>query len=252
MCPLGVLGASEQTFDVLQIGTRSYTNVTVTTKAKSYIFMLYAGGMTSLKVAELPSEIKQKLGYGAPPESKGGPKAAAAWAKKELARMGGPQIKDMTQNLWKELDQRSGGLTAARLAALGLIGPKPNWTLWAILLLLYFFYSYCCMLICRKARYEPSVLVWLPLLKLFPMLRAARMSGWWFLAYFVPVINLIPLILWPLKIARARGKSAWVGVLLFLPGLNFFAFLYLAFSNAAPGDEEEDDPESKIMTLQTA
>ena len=66
------------------------------------------------------------------------------------------------------------------------------------------------------------------------MLRAAGMSGWWFLAYFVPLLNLVPLILWPLKIAKARGKSVWVGVLLLLPVINLFAFLYLAFSNGRP------------------
>ena len=89
------------------------------------------------------------------------------------------------------------------------------------------------MLICRKTGNPPGVLVWVPVLQLFPMLRAAGMSGWWFLAYFVPLLNLVPPILWSLKIAKARGKSVWVGVLLLLPVTNLFAFLYLAFSDGA-------------------
>jgi len=106
------------------------------------------------------------------------------------------------------------------------------------------------MLICRKAGHPPGLLVWLPWLKLFPMFRAAGMSGWWVLACFVPVLNLMPLLLWPLKIAQARGKSVWIGVLLLLPVFNLFAFLYLAFSNGA-SDEEDEVPEPKVMSLQT-
>ena len=62
----------------------------------------------------------------------------------------------------------------------------------------------------------------------------------------MPVLNLVPQILWSLKIAKARGKSVWVGVLLLLPVTNLFAFLYLAFSNGAcgrggrPRDQDHD------------
>ena len=83
------------------------------------------------------------------------------------------------------------------------------------------------------------------------MLRAAGMSVWWFLAYFVPVLNLVPVILWPFKIAQARGKSLWIGVMLLLPITNLIAFLYLAFADAVP-DKADEGPETKVLTLQTA
>jgi uncharacterized membrane protein YhaH (DUF805 family) len=107
------------------------------------------------------------------------------------------------------------------------------------------------MLICQKTGNPPGVLVWLPVLQLFPLLRAAGMSGWWFLAYFVPVLNMVAGILWCFTIAKARGKSAWVGLFLLLPVTNLFAFLYLAFSNGATAKEDEE-PETRIMTLETA
>ena len=77
------------------------------------------------------------------------------------------------------------------------------------------------------------------------------MSGWWFLAYCVPVLNIVAHVLWSLKIAKARGKSVWIGVLLLLPVTSLFAFLYLAFSNGA-SEEEDEGSESKVMSLQTA
>ena len=116
-----------------------------------------------------------------------------------------------------------------------------------ICLSVYLFYCYCCILICRKAGHPPGVLVWLPLLKLLPMLRAAGMSRWWFLAFFVPVLNLVPAILWCFKIAKARGKSVWIGVLLLFPVTNLFAFLYLAFSDGA-ADDVDQGPEPKVVS----
>jgi uncharacterized membrane protein YhaH (DUF805 family) len=249
MRPLGALGATEDTFDVLQIGTRTYTNVTVTTKAKTYIFILHAGGMASIKLSEIPPELQQQLGYGGTPASKNVTNTATAWVKKEVAKMDVPQVKDLRQQLrqWR-------AHPPARLAAMVWTGSKPNYIVLGIVLLvgllLYLFYSYCCMLICRKAGHPPGILVWLPALQLIPMLRAAGMSGWWFGACFVPVLNLVPVLLWPFKIAKARGKSAWIGVLLLLPGTNLTAFLYLAFSDGAAGTNEEGS-EPKVMSLQT-
>ena len=63
MQPAESAAAVEETFDVLQIGTKTYKNVTVTTKAKNYIFILHSAGMTNIKIAELPPDLREKLGY---------------------------------------------------------------------------------------------------------------------------------------------------------------------------------------------
>ena len=63
LLPGTATAAEEDRFEVLQIGTRTYTNVTVTTKAKSYIFIVHKGGMTSIKTAELSLALRQQLGY---------------------------------------------------------------------------------------------------------------------------------------------------------------------------------------------
>ena len=95
-------------------------------------------------------------------------------------------------------------------------------------------------------------MVWLPVLQIFPCLKAARMSGWWFLALFIPVLNLVASIMWCVKIAQARGKSVLVGILLLLPVLNIFAFLYLAFSSDEKTEapkQEADEVETLVQTL---
>ena len=240
----GAMAAVEEKYPVLQIGARMYTNVTVTTKAKNYVFILHDAGMTSIKPAELPLEVQEELGYA---KAKPATNTAVAWAKKEIAKINVPQVKELE----KQFDQKWGGKRKPGLNAIGLLGPTVILTVLGIALLFYLFQCYCCMLICQKTGNPPGILVWLPVLQLFPLLRAAGMSGWWFLAYFVPVLNMVAGILWCFKIAKARGKSAWVGLFLLLPITSLFAFLYLAFSNGSAGNEDEE-PETRIMTLETA
>jgi len=106
------------------------------------------------------------------------------------------------------------------------------------------------MLICQKTGKEPGPLVWVPLLQSFPLLRAASMSRWWFLPSLIPGLNVIVSVLWCVKIVEARHKTVPLLVLLLLPITSPFAFLYLAFSEAAP--EKKSEPRVEIMTLETA
>jgi len=246
LLPLKTLGATEEKLEVLRTKTDVYTNVTVTTKAANYVFILHAGGMASVRVADLPLETREQLGYVPKGGETASTNAAAAWAKRELAKLNVTQV----ASLRKQVEQKLHSPPPAQLTALGLVGPKLIYAAAGVALLIYLFYCYCLMLICRKAGYPPGVLIWLPVLQLIPMLRAAGMSAWWLLAYLVPVLNLVPTIMWPFKISQARGKSMWVGLLLLLPITSFFAFLYLAFSNGAATDQHEED-ESKVMSLQT-
>ena len=119
-------------------------------------------------------------------------------------------------------------------------------------LLIYLFYSYCCMLNCQKTGQEPSVLIWLPIFKMLPLLRAAGMSLFYFISYALLATSPITHIRWCFKIANARGKSGWTGFWLALPPTFIFAFLYLAFSaGVEPEAEKEDKRTARLMTLET-
>jgi hypothetical protein len=243
----GTVGAAEEKYPVLQVGTRMYTNVTVTTKAKKYVFIVHKGGMSSIKPSELPLEVQEELGYATAGGSKGTTNTAAAWAKREISKVNVPQVKEFG----KQLEQKWHGRSATKFSVMGLTGATLIVAVLVIALLIYLFHCYCFMLICRKTGKPPDILVWVPVVQLLPLLRAAGMSGWWFLAYFVPVLNIVAQVLWCFNIVKARGKSFWVGVLLLLPFTSLIAFLYLAFSNGVAADEDEG-PEPKVITLQAA
>jgi hypothetical protein len=99
-----------------------------------------------------------------------------------------------------------------------------------LFLLLHIFFSNVMRLICINAGTDPGVMIWLPVLQMFPMLRAAQMSPWSILLFLIPIVNIFAQISWSLKIAKACGKGTATGIMLFLPITNFFALLYLAYS----------------------
>jgi len=212
----------EETFEVLQTKTGTYENVTVTSKSKDWIFILHAAGMGNIKIADLPEEIQLKLGYNLPKEKS---KPVTVPTMEVLTDIKVPEINQLRS------DWHSGGAEAV-FKAFG--NPIAVWTLLGIMALTYLFFCYCSMMICRKTHTTPGILVWVPVLQIIPLLRAAGMSGVWLLAFFVPVLNLVAQIIWYVKIVQARGKGPVLVLWLLLPLTAPFAYLYLAFSEPAP------------------
>jgi len=238
--------AAELTFPVLKIGTRTYTNVTVTTKAKDYVFLLHSAGMANFKVKELTPEELVKLGY-EPPKPKTNT-IAKQIARQAIATVESPQV----QQVEKEIEARIPPQLKAQFAQVQKLPPAVvMYGALGIAISFYLFYCFCLSLICKKAKEPGGVMVWLPVLQVFPCLKAAGMSGWWFLALFVPVLNIVAQVIWCLKITKARGKHPLVGVLLILPLVNLFAFLYLAFSSDGTADAPKQEAKITLMKLQS-
>jgi hypothetical protein len=219
-----------ETFEVLQTKTDRYENVTVTSKNKDWILIVHDAGMGNVKVSDLPDDAQIKLGYKV---AKAEPMRLSLPKIEALAGLKLPEVEQLRQS-WRE-----GGVEAV-MKTLG--DPRTVWSVIGIAVLLHLLFSYCSMLICRKAHTSPGFLVWLPVLQLIPLLRAAGMSGMWF---FVPVINLV---VWYVNIARARDKGPFLVVCLLLPLTTPFAFLYLALSEATPIRLERRVP----LALETA
>jgi hypothetical protein len=242
--------ATEETFLTLEVGAHVYTNVTVTTKAKNYIFIHHSTGMENIKVVDLPEEIRNQLGYITEPTKK---EKASAWAKGKLADLKLTDINfrevknaEMAQQLLKEQ-------SAIAFEKVRALDSKLCGAFMGGILLIHLLFCYCCLLICQKAGHEPGMLVWLPILQIFPLLRAARMSPAWAIVSLLIVPAFFATIVWCFKIAKARHKSALVGFCLLLPVINFFTFLYLAFADKIPVPAvKEDKRTDHLMTLETA
>ncbi len=236
---VGLGATAEQTFPVLKIGTQTFTNATITTKAKDYIFVMHSSGMANIKVSQLSDELRETLGYPTAPKPR--TNSVLTLAKQKIAQAETPQVKEVEKAVLARLP--------ASLQNPGIFTPQFILMVLGGLAFGYLFSCYCFMLICQKAGTTPGVLVWLPVLQLFPLLRAAGMSPAWFLAFFVPFLNVFAGVLWAIKIVQARSKAGVWALVLLLPLVNVIAILYLAFSDKPQPRQEQ---RVEIMTLDTA
>ena len=215
-------------FETFGVGPNTFINVTVLSTNRKDIFLRHAGGIVNVKVKDVDPEILKQLGYKVTePEPKTGINA--------LGPISNQMMTNFTQKI--EVDPRFQALESQIQARLmPRLPPISKGLIAGVLgafLAVYLFFSFCCMLIVKKTGNQPGILVWLPILKMLPLIRAAGMPGWWFLLWLVPVVNIIPAIMWCFKIVETRGKGVVWAIMLLLPVTNLLAFLYLAFSDGA-------------------
>ena len=75
-------------------------------------------------------------------------------------------------------------------------------------------------IIARKTGAAGAAMAWVPILNMLLMCRIARKSGLFFFLLFVPFVNLIVFAMVWMSIARVRGKSPVLGLLIVLPPIN--------------------------------
>ncbi len=228
--------SGEQTFPVLTTRTASYTNAIVTSKTKSYIFVLHSSGMVNIKIDELTPELQEELGYSVSKPKQSSNIVLAKSVKDVIPTGLNDKMKPLEEKLRANVlivEQNLRSNPKILYAALGVVA------------LCYLFYCYCCHLICVKCKEPAGLLVWIPGFQLIPMFWAAGMSGWWFVLSWLPFVP----ILWAINIAKARSKSGWTAFFLILPPTSLLAFLYLAFSGQP---EPKLGPRYRSMSLQTA
>ena len=73
-------------------------------------------------------------------------------------------------------------------------------------------------------------MAWVPIANLVLMLNIAKKPVLWILLMLIPLVNLVIFIIVFMKIAEARGKPGWVGILMIVPFVNLILPAYLAFS----------------------
>ena len=234
--------AAEESFETLTVGHQTYAKVRVLNKTRNDVFITHSKGMTSLKVKDLDVATQLKLGYQVEqPKPSNIEKMGEAFKAPDLGNLeSDPRM--------KQLDAE----TAARISqAIKQLDPMAIFGILAGFALFYLIFCFLGRLICLKTAVPPTALVplmWFPLVKQIPLLKAAGMSPWWILTNFVPFLFFVTYIIWSFKIVQARGKHVIFAVMLLLPVTNILAFLYLALSRGC-GDDEPSNP--NVITLQS-
>jgi hypothetical protein len=256
MSLLSAMGGDIQV-PLLKTRTGNYTNVTVMGNSKTDIFVSYARGLANIKINDLDPETLAPemlglLGMSTPPARASASTQTTVSAKHReeqspsVATGKSLSLPGFVSSLKGKVP--SGLATLERLSSVRLSNEIVLIAL-GMVVGAYLFICYCLKLICQKAGQAPGLMLWCPILQMFPLLRAAGMSGWWLLGFLIPLVNIVAGILWSFKIVEARGKSSLVAVFLILPFTSLFALLYLAFSNGVEREKETDRGEVPLGPL---
>jgi hypothetical protein len=233
------LAAADIELPVLKSGTDVFTNVTIYGQTTTDLYIKHARGFGNVKISSLDNPTLRLLKLGG---ETAGEKVANSVSGKAVAA-----VTTMKTKLESSTDVR----VPSQADVMGLLSqfrPSPNMI--AIFLIAYLLYCACLKLICQNAGSKAGPMIWFPVLQMFPLLRAAKMSAWWFVVFLIPLAGLVAHIVWCVKICKACGKSALVMVLLVLPGTNVLAFLYLAVSKGnIDSTETVKSPPRQSMVL---
>ena len=85
--------------------------------------------------------------------------------------------------------------------------------------------------IADKTKTENSWLAWIPIANIVLMLNVAKKPIWWIVLFFIPVVNIIFIIIVWMAMAEARGKPSWWGILMIVPVVNLITPGVLAWAD---------------------
>jgi hypothetical protein len=225
-----LLAVGEIQVPLVKTTTAEFKNVKIFNRTATHLSFAYESGTAVIKLSDIdPVSLAhiERVRAGLPEPTND--------AEVEMMVLAGGPLPPGKLNLAALVKMYSGKFKADSLPP--GITPKMVWGFFGALAAGWLLFCTCCSLICKKTGHPGGLVVWLPVFQMIPLFRAAGMSRWWFLAMFVPLLNLVGQVLWCVKITQARGKGFLTAVMLILPVTNILAFLYLALSNGHAKEE---------------
>jgi Family of unknown function (DUF5684) len=98
-------------------------------------------------------------------------------------------------------------------------------------LAMYIYVALALQTIAKKTNTENAWLAWIPIINIILMLNIAKKPVWWIILCFIPLVNIVILIIVWMAIAEARKKPNWWGILMIVPLVNLIVPGYLAWAD---------------------
>ena len=102
---------------------------------------------------------------------------------------------------------------------------------WFFSLIIYLWLAFCLQTIAKKTNTPNEWLAWIPIANIYLLCKIVGRSGWWTIAFFIPLLNVIIAIIWWWSVAEKRNKPGWLGVLMIIPVVNLVVPGILAFTD---------------------
>lgn len=224
--------AADRQLPYLKSETTTYSNVTVYSQTERDLYIHHDGGLENIRISDLDEESLRALGLKTEPKES--PSAILLVRAKDVSTA----VTHLTDSIGSVNSTNfSAWLTQLRQDPQQLVPAGWGWNILAALGLIYLLVCLGLRAICRNAGAPAGALIFVPLLQLLPLLRAARMPLWGFILFFIPVVNIGMQVWWSFAIVKACGKGVGTAIALLLPVVNLLAFIYLAVSKGTAPTE---------------
>ena len=97
-------------------------------------------------------------------------------------------------------------------------------------LAVYIWLALCLYTIANKTKTPDAWVAWIPIANIYLMCKIAGRSGLWTFLFFIPLLNVIILVVVWMDIAKVCNKESWLGILMIVPIANLIIPGVLAFS----------------------
>lgn len=226
-------GLAEEVLPVLQTKTESYEKVTVISRTATHVFVQHSRGVANIKLSQLDVKALAALGFSNTEQANivaanGGNPAVVANSSPSRLSAFVASLSGTVANFKDGFAPQTKLPNLSRRAMYGVLGGFAA---------AYLFFCYCSMQICKRTGNDPGVWIWVPVFQFIPLLKAASMSGWWFLTVFVPPLWPFAYVCWSIKIARGCGKGILTAILLILPVTGLLTYVYLGLSAKGGGSK---------------
>jgi len=111
-------------------------------------------------------------------------------------------------------------------SALGGLFSGAMFLVWIVI---YAYFALAFMAIAKKTNTPNAWMAWVPILNLWLMIQVAQKEAWWIILFFVPIANIVAMIVVMMAVAERVGKPSWWGVLMIVPVANLIVPGYLAW-----------------------
>ncbi len=83
----------------------------------------------------------------------------------------------------------------------------------------------------ERLKEEQAWFAIIPILNIVLFLRLAKKPMWWLILFFLPIVNLVALIVATMALCQRFGLDKWWGLVAVISPFNMILYLYLAFGN---------------------
>ena len=96
---------------------------------------------------------------------------------------------------------------------------------------LYVYFALAIQTIAKKTNTENDWWAWIPIIQAVLLLNIAKKPVWWIILFFIPLVNIVIIVITMMAVAEARNKPSWWGILMIVPVVSLIVPGYLAWAD---------------------